>query len=516
MSWQSEIEEILRRRKFAQDLGGAEAVSRQHKFGKKTVRERIDALCDPGSFREIGVLTGAAKYDEDGKLKSVTPANSVIGKGRVSGQRIVISADDFTIRGGSSEAAVSEKWIYAERLALDLQVPLVRLVETAGGSVRLLEKQGATKLPGYSDWPFASMLGQIPVIGVALGACAGLGAVKVASSHLSVMVKETSQVFTAGPPVVEAGLKETITKEELGGYQVHAHGSGIVDNEADDEDDALEQVKTFLSYLPSNVHRPPVPQPCDDDPERREEALLSVIPRERRQVYKARKILEMVLDRDSIFELARHNGPSLITSLARLNGYPVGVLANDPYHYGGAMTVESSIKMENFVDFCDTFHIPLVSFFDQAGVMIGLEAEKAGTIRFAMRALAAIEQSSTQWCSIIVRRAFGVAGSAYGRLSGINMRYAWPSAVWGSLPIEGGVAAAFRREIAEHPDPKAKIKELENEYNKFSSPFKTAERFGVNDIIDPRDTRSVLCDWIGDVYQQIPGSLGPRQRTMRR
>ena len=516
MSWQPEVDEIEQRREFAHGLGGTAAVARQHEFGKMTARERVDMLCDEDSFHELGALTGSAEYDADGKLTNVTPSNSVIGKGRVNKKRIVISADDFTIRGGSSESSVSEKWIYAERLAVDMQVPLVRLVDTAGGSVRLLEKQGATKLPGYSSWDSANMLGEIPVIGVALGACAGLGAIKVAGSHFSVMVKGTSQLFAAGPPVVEAGMQRTLTKEELGGYMIHARGSGVVDNEAEDEADAIDQVKRFLSYLPRNVYRIPDVQSCDDDPNRREEGLLKIIPRERRRVFKARKILEMVLDKGSVFEIGRYNGPSSITCLGRLNGHPVGILANEPYHYGGAMTLVSSQKIENFVDLCDTFHIPIINFFDQPGVMIGEEAEQAGTIRAAMRALAAIEQSNTPWCSIIIRRAFGVAGAAHGRIGGINMRYAWPSALWGSIPIEGGVAAAYRRELADHPDPAARTEELENHFAQYASPFRTAERFGINDVIDPRDTRALLCDWIEDAYEQLPELVGPRARTMRR
>jgi len=307
-----------------------------------------------------------------------------------------------------------------------------------------------------------------------------------------------------------------LTKEELGGYMIHARGSGVVDNEAEDEADAIDQVKRFLSYLPRNVYRIPDVQSCDDDPNRREEGLLKIIPRERRRVFKARKILEMVLDKGSVFEIGRYNGPSSITCLGRLNGHPVGILANDPYHYGGAMTLVSSQKIENFVDLCDTFHIPIINFFDQPGVMIGEEAEQAGTIRAAMRALAAIEQSNTPWCSIIIRRAFGVAGAAHGRIGGINMRYAWPSALWGSIPIEGGVAAAYRRELADHPDPAARTEELENHFAQYASPFRTAERFGINDVIDPRDTRALLCDWIEDAYEQLPELVGPRARTMRR
>ncbi len=517
MSWQPEIEEIERRRQFALALGGEEAIQRHHDTGKMTARERIAELLDEGSFRELGGLTGTGNYDaETGELIDVRPANSVIGKGRVGGRRVLVSADDFTIRGGSSESAIAEKWIYIERQAVDMGVPLVRLVDTAGGSVKLLEKQGATKLPGYPAYAVLDLLGKVPVAAVALGSCAGLGAWKVADAHFSVMVKHTSQLFAAGPPVVAAGMGQEISKEELGGFATHARGSGVVDNEAENEADAIAQAQRFLSYLPQNVNRLPLRQECDDDPERREEGLLSIVPRQRRRVYKARRIIEMVLDEGSIFEIGRHNGPSAISCLARLNGHPVGVLANDPYHYGGAMTLRSSQKIETFVDLCDTFHLPLVSFFDQPGVLIGREAEEAGTVRAAVRAITAIEQSLMPWCTIVVRRAFGVAGAAHGRLSGINMRYAWPSASWGSIPIEGGVAAAYRRELADHPEPEARLEELENHFARFTSPFRTAERFGVNDVIDPRETRSLLCEWVEDAYQQLPETVGPRRRTMRR
>ncbi len=517
MSWQPEIEEIERRRQYALALGGEEAIARHHNSGKMTARERIDHLFDAGTFRELGGLTGSGNYDaETGELIDVTPANSVIGQGRVSGRRVLVSADDFTIRGGSSESSIAEKWIYIERQAVDMGVPLVRLVDTAGGSVKLLEKQGATKLPGYPAYAALDLLGKVPVAAVALGSCAGLGAFKVTDAHFSIMVKDTTQVFAAGPPVVSAGMGQDISKEDLGGYRIHARGSGVVDNEADSEAEAIEQTQRFLSYLPQNVNRLPQREPCADDPERRDEGLLSIIPRQRRRVYKTRRILEMVLDQGSIFEIGRYNGPSAVSCLARLNGYPVGVLANDPYHYGGAMTLRSSQKIETFVDICDTFHLPIVSFFDQPGVLIGREAEEAGTVRAAVRAITAIEQSLMPWCTIVVRRAFGVAGAAHGRLSGINMRYAWPSASWGSIPIEGGVAAAYRRELAEHPDPEARLEELEDYFARFTSPFRTAERFGINDVIDPRETRSLLCEWIEDAYEQLPEMVGPRRRTMRR
>jgi acetyl-CoA carboxylase carboxyltransferase component len=259
MSWQKEVDEITRRRKFAEDLGGTDAVARQHESGRLTVRERIDMIADPGSFRELGALAGKATYDEDHNLMSVRPSNAVIGTAKINGRKVSLNGDDWTIRGGSSEATVSEKWIYAENYALEMRMPLIRLVESAGGSIKLLEQQASTKIPGYPTWLMASKLGYIPVVGLALGPCAGLGALKAACAHYSVMVKGTSQVFAGGPPLVERGMGVKVDKEELGGSKVHVRESGVIGNEAETEADAFAMARRFLSYLPSSVFElPPV------------------------------------------------------------------------------------------------------------------------------------------------------------------------------------------------------------------------------------------------------------------
>ena len=306
MTWKMEIDELNRRRAFAQKLGGEKAIAYQHSLGKLTVRERIEMLLDKGTFRELGMIAGSAEYDENGQFQKATPTNAVIGKGRIDGRKAVVSADDFTIRGGSSESTISDKWVYAERYAYEMQLPLVRLVDTAGGSVRLLEKQGATKIPGYPTWPVMPLLGIVPVVGVAMGSCAGLGAVKVCASHFSIMVKGTSQVFAAGPPVVEAAFATPIDKEDLGGWKVQTQDGGVVNNAAENEPDALHQTRLFLSYMPRNVYETPARKKPHDDPERREEGLLEIIPRDKRRTYDPRKILEMVLDRGSIFEIGRY------------------------------------------------------------------------------------------------------------------------------------------------------------------------------------------------------------------
>lgn len=515
MSWKPEVEEIKRRRKLAKQMGGAENVDRHHRSGKLTARERILQILDPDSFKEMGALTGAVKYDDQGQLIEFTPTNVIIGSGRINDRRVVVSAEDFTVRGGSSEATNPEKWIWAERLAMEMRLPMVRLVDTAGGSIRLLEKTGATKIPGYPHWKFVDMLGLIPVAGVALGSVAGLGAARVVGAHFSVMVREISQVFAAGPPLVERATGEKLTKEELGGYEVHARGSGVVDNEAETEAEAFLQIRQFLSYLPRSVYHLPPRNRCDDETTRREEELVSIIPRNRKRIYDARKLLSLVFDKDSLFEIGPRQGRSVVSMLGRLNGYPVGVMINDTRFFGGGMDASAAEKTIRFVDMCDTFHLPVVNFSDQPGVVIGLQAEKAGTVRIAVRVLQTISQSRVPWVAIMLRKAFGVAGSGYGRQHDLNLRYAWPSAIWGSLPIEGGVSAAYRREIEASENPDARREELESYYDQLQSPFRTAERFGVQDIIDPRDTRPILCDWVEQVYEILPEQLGPAYRMMR-
>jgi acetyl-CoA carboxylase carboxyltransferase component len=518
LSWQPEIDEIKRREEMARVMGGPDNVARQHKAGRLTVRERIDRLLDADSFHEIGALAGKATYDDAGELTSITPSNFVVGTGRIDGQRVVVGGDDFTVRGGAADARVGDKMGYGERLALGMRLPMVRLVDGTGGggSVKTLEMTGFSYVPLMHSWESVVMLmGVVPVVGACLGPVAGLGAVRVATSHFSLMVKHSSQLFIAGPPVVERGIGQKLSKDELGGSHIHAHGSGAVDTEVDSEEEAFATIRSFLSYLPSNVWKIPPHRAPDDDPERREEDLLSIIPRERRHTYDVRRLLQLVLDQDSFFEMGQYYGTPIVTGLARIDGYPVGVLANDSRQGGGAPDMPACEKMIRFVEMCDTFHLPVVNFVDNPGFLIGKAAEQAGTVRFGARALSTIFQASVPWISILLRRVYGVAGAAHGNADRLNLRYAWPSGDWGSLPIEGGVQAAYRREIEASPDPDARRREIEDRLNAVRSPFRTAEAFGIEEIIDPRDTRPLLCEWIHTAYELLPSQLGPKSRTAR-
>lgn len=517
VTWEPEIKELRRREALAYQMGGEENVAKHRSRGKLTVRDRIERLLDGGSFHETGALAGKGKYDENGELIDFTPANFILGKGRINGRKVIVGGDDFTVRGGAADGAIHGKQVYAERLAHDLQRPMIRLVDGTGGggSVKTLDSSGHTYIPVNPAWDLVvANMERVPVVAACMGSVAGLGAARVAASHFSIMIEETSQLFVAGPPVVKYGMGQDLTKEELGGIQVH-RTSGAVDNIAQSEEDAFAQIRTFLSYLPSSVWQLPPVVATEDEPTRRDERLLSMIPRNRRMPYKIRNLLPMIFDEGSVFEMGRYFGGGTVTCFARLDGHPVGVLAPDPNISGGGLTAESSEKLEHFVDLCQTFHLPIVNMADQPGLLIGPHSEKKGTIRKGVRAISAVYQAKVPMIEIIMRRVFGVGGAGMTNGHGLNQRYAWPSGDWGSLPVEGGVHVAYRRELEASDNPESLLKELLDRMESIRSPFRTAEAFGVEEIIDPRDTRPLLCEWVKDAYELLPQQLGPSSHGMR-
>lgn len=519
MSWQAETDEIRARRELAKQQGGPEAVAKHHARGKLTIRERIDLLIDAGSLRELGEGAGVPEYDDEGNLQGFQPANFVLGFASVNGRKVIVGGEDFTVRGGSPNPAGLRKSVYAEELALQYRLPLIRLHEGAGGSVAGSGGQRVKQERPLGDpvfarnrfIPLAQTLGVVPVAAAALGAVAGLPAARLTASHFSVMT-ENSQVLIAGPAVVERALGIKISKEELGGPQVHLR-SGAVDNLAKDDADAMAQIGRFLSYLPDNVYSlPPAVTPTDAI-DRCEDGLLDIVPRERRKTFAVRKVINWVVDQDSFFEMGRRYGPSLVTGLARLNGKSVAVIANDCTIYAGAMTAQAALKMRRFVDFCNSFHLPILSFVDEPGFMIGPDSEKAGTIRHGTAAITAVMQSRVPWASIVMRKVFGVAGVAHFGPDGFVL--SWPSAETGALPVEGGVAVAFAREIAAAQDPEAKRRELEEMLAARQSPFPRAEGFSVHELIDPRETRPRLIDWLELATAAAVMPLTPYTATMR-
>ncbi len=514
--WQPELDELERRRSLAKNMGGTEKVDRHHANGKLTVRERIDALLDHGTFREVGELTGRATYAEDGTLTDVMPANFVMGRGRIDHRPVVIGGDDFTVRGGAADASIFQKQVMAERMAHDFGLPMIRLVDGSGGggSVKTLETERRSFVPFNPGWEWVvANLGRVPVVSLCLGSVAGLGAARVVTSHYSLMVKGTSQLFVAGPPVVNRLGIEEVDKETLGGSSIHTR-NGAVDDEVANEEEAFARTRAFLSYLPSSVEElPPRAEPTDD-PNRADESLLHAIPRERRRVYKVRDIVTAVVDRDSWFEIGRTWGRSAVTGLARIDGWPVAILANDPYNYGGGWTADASRKVERFIDLAETFRLPVVHLVDNPGFVIGTQSEHQATIRHGARALAAIYQATVPWCSVIVRKVYGVAGAAHQNASRLSYRFAWPSGEWGSLPLEGGIEAAYKAQLEAADDPVALRVEIETRLAKSRNPFKTAEVFLVDDIVDPRETRPRLCEF-ANLAAPRRGRSGPQGSSHR-
>jgi acetyl-CoA carboxylase carboxyltransferase component len=508
--WDAELSELARRRELAAQMGGDERIARQHAAGRLTVRERVDRLVDPGTWREVGALTGTATYDEEGELSDFVPTNFVTGFGCVHKQRVVVAADDFTVRGGAADASIHDKQVLAERMAGESGVPLVRLVDGTGGggSVKTLEDEGRTYVPHNPGWDHViANLARIPVISCALGPVAGLGAARLVSSHVAIAVRGIAQVFVAGPAVVEAGMRETVDKETLGGIDVVAR-AGTVDLVVDDEEAAFAAVRGVLAFLPPNTSL--LPRRGDtggDEPGRRDATLRDLVPRNRRAPYDVRRLLSSVFDTGSVLELGRTFARSTVTGLARLDGWPVAVLASDPTFYGGGMTADGADKMARFVDLAETFRLPIVHLVDQPGFVIGSAAERAGTIRRGARALAAVYQSTVPWASVLVRRVFGVAGAAHRPHHRYGFRVAWPSGDWGSLPIEGGLEVAFKRKLAEAGEDAERLKaEIAQRLEMVRSPFRTAETFLVEDIIDPADTRPLLTEWVTSAYDVLASS----------
>lgn len=513
-NWSQELAELERRRGLAAEMGGAQKVARQVAQGKRPVRERIARFADPGSFREIGSIAGQAEYDDTGRLQAFTPSNLIFGRAAVDGRPVVLSADDFTVRGGAADAAIHEKQVQAEQMAHELRLPLVRLLDGTGGggSVRTLEQLGHTYIPALPGWDWVvKNLGTVPVVSLGLGPVAGLGAARFLTSHYTVLLRRQGYLFAAGPALV-AALGQPVTKEELGGAEMHA-AAGTVDDLAEDEDDAYARARRFLSYLPRSIHELPPRIACDDPPGRTDPELDAIVPHDRRRTYRMRRVLESTLDAGSLFEIGARWGRSSITALARLDGWPVAVIASDPNHYGGAWTAESAQKLIRFLDLAQTFHLPVVHFVDIPGFLVGVNAEKAGTLRHGSRALAAIYQASVPWCTVIVRKAYGVAAAGMSNPERFRYRCAWPSGDWGSLPIEGGLEVAYKAELAAAEDPAARRREIEARLQAVRSPFRSAERFLVEEMIAPRDTRAYLCEFanlVAPLRQTGPSSFAMR------
>lgn len=552
-TWQDQLDEVATLRALAVKRLAPDSddpgVVRQRDRGKLTCRERIDLLLDAGSFREVGSIAGFASYDEDGGIAAFTPANSVGGWGRLDGRIAVVCADDFTSRGGHADGAIGAKSGYLDRLAMEMQVPSVRLLDgsSGGGSVAAMVPEqkktgestakessgaitagrprvaggGGSFLPGHlGSSMYAEQLATIPVVNMLLGSVVGIGAAKAVLGHFSVMVRDIAQLFVAGPPVVTHAMGYDITKEELGGWHIHCT-NGSVDNLAESEQEAAAMARRFLSYLPQSVYEAPPVLPADpgDPPDRRDEELFTLIPRKRTTTFDIRRAITLMADRNSFFEIGPLWGTDQVTGFCRFNGHPVGVIASDSRHInGGALTADGCDKLKRHLDLCDVFHVPVLNLVDNPGFAVGLEHEKTGTIRKGGEWMVAFAQVNIPIFTVVMRRSFGVAGNNYATpRSRPSMRVVWPAADVGGIPPEGGIEAAYKRQLAEAEDPEALRAELNARIESVRGPTGPLNRFQIEEMIDPRDTRRYICEWIEAAYRIVsqPAFLGSRALQFR-
>ena len=514
MPWEKAIEEIEYIKELAKEMGGTDRIERQHSGGRYTVRERIEKIVDPGTFLEAMAMMGAATY-EDGDLKDFTPGAYVMGLAELNGRPVAIGGDDFTISGGSPHNVHKHARQFTQPLALQYGIPYVQLVEGVGHSSKSDEAAGHMGLPSGEMWSRGvELLKNVPVAAAIMGSVAGAPAAFALMSHFTVMIMGLSQFFPSGPPVVERAIGEKLDKEALGGAAMHVHESGQVDNEAESEEEAFDQIKQFLSYLPNTTSEVAPRVVSGDPPNRRPEELLNIIPPNRRQGYNPRKLIQHVVDNGQFFEMRRHWASAIITGFARLDGYSVGIVSSDPMRMAGAMDGWAAEKYAHFVDLCDAFNLPVVIFLDMPGFMLGSHAERKATMRRGIGALIASAEAGVPKIEFNVRKAYGVAADAphsLGMPDGLNLRYGWPAGEWGGIPIEGGVAAAYKREILEAPDPEAHREAIEERLLKLRSPIRAAHHGDVVDLIDPRDTRLLACRWV-KLAQPLLAKLAQRPK----
>ncbi|CAI7640820.1 unnamed protein product [Penicillium bialowiezense] len=484
---------------------------RQKQAGKLWVRERIDQLLDPGTFQEIGSVSGTVTWQKTAprreKPVSFVPSNNVQGAGLLRGRKVLLTADDFSIRSGHADGASHGKTVYVEKLAIALRVPVVKLVDgsSGGGSVTTIKKEGWSYLPHVASFPYViqQLNMGIPNLGAVVGPAIGLGAARVVSCHFSVMAADIGALFNAGPKVVEgATFEEGLDFQDLGGPMVHCT-NGTIDNLAANEAECYEQLRVVLGYLPNCGTEAPPTVPCDDPEDREDIALRSIIPRRQARMYNALSIITSVVDRDSWFEIGGLWGRTAIGGLARLGGRPVGVISLNCEVNGGALDAAGSQKLTRLLKLCDVMNLPILQFLDVPGYAIGTVAERTATMRWGVELAKAYFSTTVPVFNVVTRRVFGVAGGVMLGCRDPVMQVAWPSGQWGSLPLDGGIEVGHRHELREAEKvgkKQERYEELEEEYLRLMNPVRTANAFGIEEIIDPKDTRSACCAWASHVY----------------
>jgi acetyl-CoA carboxylase carboxyltransferase component len=484
----------LLQKKRAQSLApaGDAAVAKQHERGKLTARERIERLLDEGSFVELDAFavhrTDAFGLDE----RQYVGDGVITGYGTIDGRKICIFSQDFTVLGGSLGEVFAEKICKVMDLAVKIGCPMIGINDSGGARIQ----EGVVSLGGYAEifWRNVQASGVIPQISLVAGPCAGGAVYSPAITDFIIMVDKISQMFITGPEVIKTVTGEEVSFEELGGALTHNTKSGVAHFLAADENDAFEQIRHLLSFLPSNNLDDPPALESDDDPERTDPGLIDLIPAAPNLPYDMTQIVTLVVDDGDFFEVQPLYGGSLVVGFARLGGQSVGVVANQPKVLAGVLDIASSIKGARFVRFCDAFNIPLVVFVDVPGFLPGTSQEFGGIIKHGAKLLYAFAEATVPKLTVITRKAYG---GAYDVMNSKHIRadfnVAWPTAEIAVMGPPGAVKIIFRDDIAKSADPSKRTDELVNEYvERFANPYVAAERGYIDDVIDPARTRPVL------------------------
>ncbi len=485
------LEEI---EKLAELAGGRERIDKQHEAGKYTARERIEILLDPHTFVELDKLKTHRCSDFDMEQKKIPGDGVITGYGKIDGRLVFVFAQDFTVFGGSLSGAYAEKICKIMDLAERSGAPVIGLNDSGGARIQ----EGVVSLAGYADIFLRNTLvsGVIPQISVIMGPCAGGAVYSPAITDFILMIEKTSYMFITGPDVIETVTHEKVTKEELGGAMSQATRSGVAHLTAKTEEQGLSMVRELLSFIPSNNMEDPPYLPTEDPVDRREEALKTIVPINPNKPYDIKDIIRLVADDKYFFEIHEHYGRNIVVGFARMNGRPVGIVANQPAHLAGCLDIDSSKKGARFVRFCDCFNIPIITFEDVPGFLPGTGQEYGGIIVHGAKLLYAYCESTVPKVTIITRKAYG---GAFDVMASKNIRgdinLAYPSAEIAVMGPDGAVNIIFRNELLKSPDPEKKRRELIEGYrDTFANPFKAAELGYIDAVIFPEDTRKHIIE----------------------
>ena len=493
MSLEERFAELLRRHAEAELAGGEERIRRQHKAGKKTARERLELLLDPGSFMEVDKFVVHQSRDFEMQSQKILGDGVITGSGKIHGRPVFVFAQDFTVFGGSLSEAYARKICKVMDLAMKTGAPIIGLNDSGGARIQ----EGVVSLAGYADIFLRNTLlsGVVPQISAVLGPCAGGAVYSPAITDFTFMVKKTSYMFVTGPDVIRSVTHETVSAEELGGATTHGTTSGVAHFAADSEDECLALLRELLTFLPQNNLEDPPLRPTRDPVDRHDERLQTVVPEQPHKPYDMLDVIRTVLDDEYFFEVQAGHAPNIVVGFGRLGGRPVGLVANQPRHLAGCLDINASLKAARFVRFCDCFNIPLVTFVDVPGFLPGTAQEYGGIIKHGAKLLYAFCEATVPKLTVITRKAYG---GAYDVMSSKHIRgdanFAWPTAEIAVMGPDGAVNILYRRELEQTGDAGAFREAKTREYREmFANPYIAAERGYVDEVIMPRDTRARLC-----------------------